>query len=234
MTLATERPKLIKYSISKIRNILVLQPQARAGEPPPETIEVLTEIFKKESNGTYTLLDFEEATGTELFAHYRHALTNYDEVWQRVDREETEGISDRQLVWCKQAAAEVVVAYFRDEFNRQQKLARANQNFIRQLFREAGVNKARDLMAFVSKAAHRITSFQNHNDNYRTQKVLVLELLKIEDTDSNTIDKVEQLFAQRGHNKTVQKWQRLTEWESSEILSLLKRSSTTRKIEYKL
>lgn len=234
MSPATERPKLIKYSIAKIRRILVLQAQARGGEPPQETIEVLTEIFTKESNGSYTLLDFEEATGTELFAHYRHSLTNYDEVWKRVDREELDGISDRQLVWCKQAAAEVVVAYFRDEFNRQQKLARANQNFIRKLLNEAGVQKAQELMEFVSQAVHRITSFQNHNDNYRTQKVLVLELLKIENTAPETIDKVEQVFAQRGYNKTVQKWQQLTSWESSEILNFLKRSSTTRKIKYKL
>lgn len=234
MAPATERPKLIKYNISKIRKILVLQAQAKEGEPPQETIEVLTEIFKKESNGTYTLLDFEEATGTELFTHYRHSLTNYDEVWKRVDREETEGISDRQLVWCKQAAAEVVVAYFRDEFNHQQKLARANQSFIRQLFKEAGVNKAKELMEFVSKAVHRITSFQNHNDNYRTQKVLVLELLKIENTALETIEKVEHVFAQRGYNKTVQTWQKLTNWESSEVLNLLKRSSTTRRIKYKL
>ncbi|MGB7412742.1 MAG: hypothetical protein WA902_00900 [Thermosynechococcaceae cyanobacterium] len=234
MALATERPQLVRYSISKIRSILILQPQAKAGEPPREAIEVLTEIFKKESNGNYTLLDFEEATGTELFDHYRHSLTNYDEVWKRIEREETGGISNRQLLWCKQTAAEVVIAYFRNEFNRQQKLASTNQNLIRQLVQKAGVNRAKDLMTFVSKAAYRITSFQNHNDNYRTQKVLVLELLKIEDAAPSTIDKVEQLFAQRGHNKTVKMWQKLTDWESSEILSLLKRSSTTRKISYKL
>lgn len=59
-------------------------------------------------------IDFATADGKQLFNHLRHHCSTYDDVLKQIQQKQG-SVSDAQLKLVKQAAAEVIIAHFRDD-----------------------------------------------------------------------------------------------------------------------
>jgi uncharacterized GH25 family protein len=66
----------------------------------------------KDKNGQ--IIDLEQANGRELFNHYRHNVTNYDQVLDNI-RNEQGYVTGRQEKQAAVSAAEQVFQIYRDE-----------------------------------------------------------------------------------------------------------------------
>lgn len=138
----------------------------------------------RDENGQ--LIDFEQANGRELFNHYRHSMTNYDQVLSNI-RAGQGYVAGRQRKEVAVGAAEQILEEYRDEHVKVIKDSQQKGQILKDLIRKAGVGTASALVNLldswsekiknVSKLENSQRTLQSWNDTYRVQRELVKELL---------------------------------------------------------
>lgn len=184
----------------------------------------------RDSDGN--IIDLEQANGRELFNHYRHNMTNYDEVLDNMRYEQEGYLSKNQEKQATVGAAEQVFQLYRDEHIKVVRDAQHKGNIIKQLLQKAGVATAVALTHKLDAWSEKIKqishlensqrSLQTWNDTYRVQRELVKELLKQQDVSQDVIKQINQIYGTRSVNKAVEIGCNLFNWEESEILKLIK------------
>lgn len=183
----------------------------------------------KDENGE--VIDYEQANGRELFNHYRHSMTNYDQVLDKV-RTQQGYVTGRQEKKATSGAAEQVLQKYRDEHVKVIKDSQKKGHILKNLMQKAGVSTASALTNFldtcsdkikeVSKLQNSQRTLQTWNDTYRVQREIVKKLLIEENVSPETIAKVDEVYSTRSVNKAVDVASGLLALEKSEILKLIK------------
>ena len=174
---------------------------------------------------------YEEADGRQLFNHYRHNLTNYDQVLDDI-RAEQGYLTGRQEKKASVAAAEQVLEKYRDEHIKVIKDSQKKGNLLKTIMQKAGVGTASAVVTFLDSCSEKIKevsklensqrTLQTWNDTYRVQRELVKKLLIDEGVSPDTISKVNKIYSTRSVNKAVELGSKLLNLEKSEILTLVK------------
>ncbi|OYE00198.1 hypothetical protein [Nostoc sp. 'Peltigera membranacea cyanobiont' 232] len=174
---------------------------------------------------------YEEADGRQLFNHYRHNLTNYDQVLDNI-RAEQGYLTGRQEKKASVAAAEQVLEKYRDEHIKVIKDSQKKGNLLKTIMQKAGVGTASAVVTFLDSCSEKIKevsklensqrTLQTWNDTYRVQRELVKKLLIDEGVSPDTISKVNKIYSTRSVNKAVELGSKLFNLEKSEILILVK------------
>ncbi|MEM9155737.1 MAG: hypothetical protein AAGB13_12005 [Cyanobacteria bacterium P01_F01_bin.33] len=182
-------------------------------------------------------IPFEQADGRQLFNHYRHNVTNYDNVLNFV-RDENGRVTGWQQKQATQAAAEQVLEEFRDEHFKVIQDAQKKGNILRNLMHRAGVGTAEalsnilDSMSEKIKDIAKLKSSQSQlrvwNDIYRVQYRLTQELIERENVAPEVIDKINAIYSTRSVEKAVEKGADFFNLEKSEILNMLKKVKAIR------
>ena len=183
----------------------------------------------KDDNGQ--IIDFEKANGRQLFNHYRHNMTNYDEVLDEI-RQEQGTVTGRQEKKAVIGAAEKILEKYHDEHI---KVIQDSQNkgaILKRIFTKAKVGTASALVKLLDEWSEKIKrignlessqrSLQTWNDTYRVQRELIKKLLEEENISPEVIAKVNAIYSTRSVNKAVEKGSDLVNLEKSEILKLVK------------
>lgn len=183
----------------------------------------------KDSQGN--IIEIEEANGRQLFNHYRHNMTNYDEVLNEV-RNQQGYVSGRQEKQAVIGAAERILEIQRDEHIKVVKDAQKKGHFVKQLFKKFGVATASALTQKLDELSEKIKeishlensqrSLQTWNDTYRVQRELVKELLKQKNVNETIIIEVNKIYGTRSVNKAVDMGCQLFNWEQSQTIKLIK------------
>jgi hypothetical protein len=191
------------------------------------SVEQLYQI--KDENGQ--LIDYEEASGRQLFNHYRHNLTNYDQVLNTV-RAKQGYLTGRQEKKAAVGAAEQVLEKYRDEHVKVIKDSQTKGQWLKTLMQKTGVSTASALVNFLDSCSDKLKelnklensqrTLQVWNDTYRVQRELVKKLLVEEGVSEDTIQKVNAIYSTRSVNKAVEFAENLFNLEKSEILALIK------------
>ena len=183
----------------------------------------------KDVNGQ--IIDYEKANGRQLFNHYRHNMTNYDEVLNEIRQEQghVQGYQQKKAVT---GAAEQVLAKYHEEHIKVVQDSQHKGNILKQLFKKAKVGTASALVNLLDEWSEQIKrvgnlessqrSLQTWNDTYRVQRELIKKLLKEEDVSSEIIAKVNTIYSTRSVNKAVAKGCDIFDLENSEILKIVK------------
>ncbi|WP_414544910.1 hypothetical protein [Nostoc sp. CCY0012] len=174
---------------------------------------------------------YEEADGRQLFNHYRHNLTNYDQVLDNI-RSEQGHVTGRQEKKASVAAAEQVLEKYRDEHIKVIKDSQRKGNLLKTIMQKAGVGTASAVVSFLDSCSDKIKelsklensqrTLQAWNDTYRVQRELVRKLLIQEGVSPDTINKVNKIYSTRSVKKAVELGSQLLNLEKSEILTLIK------------
>ena len=189
--------------------------------------EQLYQIKDKEGN----IIDLEQANGRELFNHYRHNVTNYDQVLD--NRRDQQGyLTGRQETEAMIGAAEQVLEQYRDEHIKVIKDSQKKGALIKQWLDKVGVGTAlaftnlldswSEKLKEVAKLQNSQRTLQTWNDTYRVQRELVKKLLKDEEVSEEIITKVNKIYSTRSVNKAVTLGTNLFDLQKSEILKLVK------------
>ncbi|MGK7886431.1 MAG: hypothetical protein AB4057_17630 [Crocosphaera sp.] len=189
--------------------------------------EQLYQIKDKEGN----IIDLEQANGRELFNHYRHNVTNYDQVLD--NRRNQQGyLTGRQEKEAAIAAAEQVLEQYRDEHIKVIKDSQKKGALIKQWLDKVGVGTAlaftnlldswSEKLKEVAKLQNSQRTLQTWNDTYRVQRELVKKLLKDEEISEEIIKKVNKIYGTRSVNKAITLGTNLFDLQKSEILKLVK------------
>lgn len=189
--------------------------------------EQMYQITDRQGN----IIDIEQANGRQLFNHYRHNMTNYDQVLNDV-RNQQGYVAGRQEKEAVIGAAERVLELQRDEHIKVVKDAKIKGNLLKQLFKKFGVATASALTQKLDKLSETIKeishlessqrSLQTWNDTYRVQRELVKELLKQNNIDESVIIEVNKIYGTRSVNKAVEMGCQLFNWEQSQTIKLIK------------
>ncbi|NJK51997.1 MAG: hypothetical protein HC936_02770 [Leptolyngbyaceae cyanobacterium SU_3_3] len=183
----------------------------------------------KDANGQ--IIDYEQANGRELFNHYRHNMTNYDQVLDKIHADQGHVSAWKQ----KQAAvgaAEQVLEKYRDEHVKVIKDSQKKGNILKDLMQKAGVGTATALsnvldswsnnLKDIAKLENSQRSLQLWNDTYRVQQKLVTKLLVDAGVSQEIVDQVKAIHSTRSVNKAVELGIDLFNLEKSEILKFVK------------
>lgn len=183
----------------------------------------------RDKNGQ--ILDYDKAKGRELFNHYRHNMTNYDEVLDKIRKEQghVKGYQQKKAVI---GATERVLEKYHEEHIKVIKDSQNKGNILRKIFDKAKVGTASALVNLLddwSEQIKRIGNLENSqrtlrtwNDTYRVQRELVKKLLDEANIDSDMKVKVKAIYSTRSVNKAVEKGVDIFDLEKSEILKLVK------------
>jgi len=192
----------------------------------------------RDENGQ--LIDFEKANGRQLFNHYRHNMTNYDQVLNNI-RNEQGYIAGRQEKNVAVGAAEHVLRICRDEHVKVIKDSQKKGQQLKGLMQKAGVGTASalanvldswsDKIKDISKLENSQHALQSWNDTYRVQRKLVDKLLISEGVSEEIINKVNTIYSARSVNKVVEIGTHLFNLEKSEILKFIKSAVRYTKLE---
>jgi hypothetical protein len=177
------------------------------------------------------VIDFETADGRQLFNHYRHNMTNYDQVLD--DVRQTQGyVTGRQEKQATLGAAEQILKTYRDEHIKVIQDSQKKGIWIKRWFAKVGVGTAQalsDVLDNWSEQIKNIAQLQNSqralqtwNDTYRVQRQLVKKLLKEEGVSEEIINKVNRIYGTRSVNKAIELGTDLFNLEKSELLKLMK------------
>jgi len=176
-------------------------------------------------------IDYDKANGRQLFNHYRHNLTNYDQVLDTV-REQQGHLTGRQEKKAAVGAAEQVIEEYRNEHFKVIQDSKKKGKVLKNLMQKAGVSTATalsqlldtwsDKIKHLAKLENSQRTLQVWNDTYRVQRELVKKLLLDEGVSENTLEKVNKIYGTRSANKAVEFASDLFNLEKSEILRLLK------------
>lgn len=183
----------------------------------------------KDENGQ--LIDFDQANGRQLFNHYRHNMTNYDQVLNEV-RADQGHVTGRQEKKAVVGAAEQVLKKYRDEHIKVIKDSQKKGQLLKDLMQKAGVGTASALSNFldswsakikdIAKLENSQRTLQSWNDTYRVQREIVKKLLVSEGISEEVIAKVNAIYSTRSVNKAVEMGSDLFNLEKSEILKFIK------------
>lgn len=183
----------------------------------------------KDTNGQ--IIDYEKATGRELFNHYRHNMTNYDNVLDEIRQKEghVKGYQQKKAVI---GAAEQVLEKYHEEHIKVIQDSQKKGNILKQIFKKAKVGTASALVNLLDDWSEQIKkignlensqrSLQTWNDTYRVQRELVKKLLKESDINPEIEAQVKAIYSSRSVNKAVEKGCDIFDLEKSEILRLVK------------
>ncbi|NER21849.1 MAG: hypothetical protein F6J86_26735 [Symploca sp. SIO1B1] len=176
-------------------------------------------------------IDYDKASGRQLFNHYRHNLTNYDQVLDNV-RDQQGYLTGRQEKKAAVGAAEQVIEEYRNEHVKVIQDSQKKGKVLKNLMQKAGVSTASALSQLLDTWSDKIKqlaklensqrTLQVWNDTYRVQRELVKKLLIDEGVSENTLEKVNKIYSTRSTNKAVEFASDLFNLEKSEILRLLK------------
>lgn len=177
-------------------------------------------------------IPYDLANGRQLFNHYRHRMTNYDEVLGDIRAEQRGNISGRQEKQIAVAAAEHIIEEYRNEHVKVIQDSQKKGQFIKGLLQRFGVGTASALTQMLDSWSEKIKeishlensqrSLQTWNDTYRVQRELVKALLKQENVSEEVRAKVDQIYSTRSTKKAVALGANLFNLEESEILKLVK------------
>lgn len=189
-------------------------------------------------------IPLKDATSAQIFNHYRHNVTNYDEVIDLVKIAQNGYISDKQVKWCSAAAAEVVMAVLRTEHEITLEKYFELESDFGDIIQAAGTNNLHDIIELIKKsvsnavestlqkslirANHSRNSYRNENNLQRCKLYLIDDAVNHEDDINIIRERVNTVLKQRGTNKLAEAWAKLTDWESSEIIELFKREGLIR------
>lgn len=183
----------------------------------------------RDENGQ--LIDFEQANGRELFNHYRHSMTNYDQVLTNI-RAGQGYVAGRQRKEVAVGAAEQILEEYRDEHVKVIKDSQQKGQILKDLMRKAGVGTASALVNLldswsekiknVSKLKNSQRTLQSWNDTYRVQRELVKELLINEEVSKEVINQVNAIYSTHSVDKARKIGSGLLNLEESEIIKLTK------------
>ncbi len=176
-------------------------------------------------------IDYETADGRQLFNHYRHRVTNYDQVLDRT-RQQQGRLSGYQQKQATAGAAEQILEKYRDEHVKVVKDSQKKGFILKSLMQRVGVGTAQALVSALDGMSEKIKeighlessqrSLQMWNDTYRVQRELVKKVLKDEGVGAEAIAKVNKIYSTRSTNKAVELAMDLFDLEKSEILKLIK------------
>ncbi|MFM2430012.1 MAG: hypothetical protein RLZZ511_1225 [Cyanobacteriota bacterium] len=176
-------------------------------------------------------IDYEKATGRQLFNHYRHNLTNYDQVLDDLRREQGH-VTGTQQKQATAGAAEVILEKYRDEHSQVIQIAQKRGNSLKMLMQKAGVGTVSALTAWmdscseslksVAKLENSQRSLRTWNDTYRVQQRLVKQILRDSNVDPQVCQKVDAVYGTKSVAKAIGVGRELLNWEQSEILKLVK------------
>jgi hypothetical protein len=183
----------------------------------------------RDENGQ--LIDYEQADGRQLFNHYRHSMTNYDQVLDGI-RDQQGYVTGRQAKKASVGAAEQVLEKYRDEHVKVIRDSKKKGQILKNLMQKAGVGTASALSTFLDSCSDKIKdvaklensqrTLQAWNDTYRVQRELVRKVLADENVSKEVIAKVNTVYGTRSVNKAVELGSELFKLEKSEILKLVK------------
>jgi hypothetical protein len=189
-----------------------------------------TQLYQiKDGNGQ--VVDFEKASGRQIFNHYRHNMTNYDEVLDTIRAEEGR-VTGRQEKKAAVGAAEQVLEKYRDEHVKVIQDSQKKGQILKRLMQKVGVATASALATKLDEWSEKIkevshlersqSTLRSWNDTYRVQRELVKLLLVQEGVAQETLDQVNTIYGTRSVNKATDTGSNLLNLEKSEILKLLK------------
>jgi hypothetical protein len=180
---------------------------------------------------TGQIVDYDRANGRILFNHYRHNMTNYDDVLDRI-RQEQGYVRGKQEKEAVMGAAEQILKQYRDEHIKVIQDSQKKGTALKMLFAKARVSTASALANLLDDWSHKIReigklensqrSLQVWNDTYRVQRELVKQLLIREQISPEVIQQINAIYSTRSVNKAIEKGCDLFDLEKSEILKLVK------------
>lgn len=190
------------------------------------------------SDKSGNLIDYDHASGRELFNHYRHGMTNYDEVLDDI-RKEQGFVQWSQQKEANTGAAEQILELYRNEHVKVIKDSQQKNSFIKSLMQKFKVTTTTALVNTLDNWADNLTELSNKisenkdhidfltgsqgayhrwNNTYRVQKFMVLRTLQDDGVDSVTINKIEQIYKTKSVNKAIELAHQLFDFEESEII----------------
>lgn len=177
-------------------------------------------------------IPYDLANGRQLFNHYRHRMTNYDQVLDDIRSEQQGAITGRQEKQVTIAAAEHILEEYRNEHVKVIQDSQKKGRVLKALFEKVGVSTASALSQLLDSWSEKIKeighlensqrSLRTWNDTYRVQRELVKTLLKQENVSEDVCVKVNQIYGTRSAKKAVALGANLFNLEESEILKLVK------------
>lgn len=181
-----------------------------------------------------------QVKGEALLTRCRNSATNYKDAIETIKAAQDGGISDSQIYVCKEAAHAAVLGIVTTEHLHVTQVTKAQKVSLKSIFDAAGTSSVKavcNLLDSVSENLRRIAKIEDSrekllrfNNVYRGQKKMTLELLKLENIDSTVIEKVEQIYKPQSTTTLSTVWQKLTDWDESETLKLLKNANAFAKL----
>lgn len=181
---------------------------------------------------TGQVIGYETADGHQLFNHYRHNMTNYDEVLDDI-RARQGHVSAWEQKQATAGVAEKILEKYRDEHIKVITDSQKKGHILKTLMQKAGVATASSLVSFFDACSEKIKeishlensqrSLQVWNDAYRVQSKLVKELLVREGVAQEVIDKVNAIYSTHSSIKNaISLGADFFNVEKSEVLKLIK------------
>lgn len=241
----TERPNTDYTKRNNIRRIVKIACAPLLYKVLVEKRDLAGELVR-DAQGKKVLeeIPLQDATSAQLFNHYRHNVTNYEEAIDLIKQSQNGYISDKQVKWCSAASAEVVMAVLRTEheitlekyfelesdFQDIIEAAQTNNLFdIIQLIRQSVGNAVEStLQKSLIRANNSRNTYRNENNLQRCKLYLIDDTVNHEDDLGVIRERVNIVLKQRGTNKLAEAWAKLTDWESSEVIELFKREGLIR------
>jgi hypothetical protein len=177
-------------------------------------------------------IPYDLANGRQLFNHYRHRMTNYDQVLDDIRAEQQGKLTGRQEKQVAVAAAEHILEEYRNEHVKVIQDSQKKGRILKALFEKVGVSTASALSQLLDSWSEKIKevgklensqrSLQAWNDTYRVQRELVKTLLRQENVSEEVLAKVDRIYGTRSVNKAVELGSDFFNLEKSETLKLIK------------
>ena len=178
-------------------------------------------------------IEYDKADGRELFNHYRHNMTNYDQVLDGI-RTEQGYVSNRQRRQATTGSAEQIIETYRDEHVRVIRDSQKKGHILKGLMQKVGVGTASALsqtldswsskLKEVARLENSQRTLQVWNDTYRVQRSLVKEVLAREDVSEEVKEKILAIYKTRSVGKATALGEDLFNLEAPEVLKLVKTS----------
>ncbi|AFZ36354.1 hypothetical protein Sta7437_2833 [Stanieria cyanosphaera PCC 7437] len=177
------------------------------------------------------IIDYEKAHGRSLFNHYRHNMTNYDEILDGI-RQEQGYVSGKQEKEAVIGTAEKILEQYRNEHVKVIQDSQKKGTVLKMLLTKAKVSTTTALANLLDQWSDKIKeigklensqrSLQIWNDTYRVQRELIKQLLIKEEVSSELVKQINEIYSTRSVNKAIEKGCNLFNLEKSEILKLVK------------
>jgi hypothetical protein len=177
-------------------------------------------------------IDYKQADGRQLFNHYRHKMTNYDQFLDDMREQQAGHLKGIQQKQATERAAELILEKYREEHVQVIVDGQKKGDILKSLMQKAGVGTASALIAVLDSYSEKLKTFahlersqrelQKWNDTYRVQKELVKQVLSEAAVDPDVQQRVNAVYATKSVNKAIEAGSTLLNWEKSEILRLVK------------